>query len=89
MVMLNTITTTWPLRQPPVWAIALGVSFGLLLRVFASLHMLRDETGMGLPLNGVVTILYLVLGSAAVGYIAVWGAEIKARRPVWQWIVMP
>ncbi len=79
----------WPIRTPLLWSIAVGASFGLLFRVSAAYNWFPDKQLMGMNLTGVMSLSYLVLGSAAVGYITIWRAEIKEKRPVWQWIVVP
>jgi len=44
---------------------------------------------MGLTPTAVMSLSYLALGSAAVGYVTIWCAEIQRKRPIWQWIVVP
>lgn len=78
----------WPIRKPLMWSIALGASFGLLLRVSAAFDWFRQRSVMGLALSAVMSLSYLALGSAAVGYVTVWCAENKAGRPIWQWILL-
>ncbi len=79
----------WPIRTPLIWSILAGSSFGLLLRLAAAFHWFTNRQVMGTALDAVMALSYLVLGSLGVGYVTVWCAEIKAKRPVWQWIVAP
>jgi len=60
-----------------------------MFRLSAAYNWFPGKQLMGMNLTAVMSLSYLVLGSAVVGYITIWCAEIKEKRPVWQWIVVP
>jgi hypothetical protein len=80
----------WPIRTPLFWSIALGASFGLFNRLAVAFDWFPHRNVLGsFTLTAVMSFSYLALGSAVVGYITVWCAEINGKRPIWQWIVVP
>jgi hypothetical protein len=62
--------TSWPIRTPLLWSIVLGASFGLFLRIAENVRWLPNGSHRG-SVVGVMTLSYLTLGSAVVGYVTI------------------